>query len=142
MRYQHGRPSLGDRSSDFGQQTSNNSKKSVRSLLSRPSLGSKLLVILLENNNNKNITMPPRPSNLLDVFQKAADQMRQRRPELTHNQKVRSRCDDGMAWWLVAGCVGTNIVESSWCNPVLIFIERLESVLVILLVLDENRFSG
>lgn len=38
-------------------------------------------------------TMAPRgyrPANLIDTFQKVADQMRQRRPELTHNQKVRA----------------------------------------------------
>jgi len=31
-----------------------------------------------------------RPQNMIGIFQKAADQMKQRRPELTHNQKVRA----------------------------------------------------
>lgn len=35
--------------------------------------------------------MPPRPQVLNDVFQQAAQQARQKLPNLTHNQQVRKR---------------------------------------------------
>ena len=36
-----------------------------------------------------------RPQNLNDIFQAAANQAKQKLPELTHNQKVRAKCPGG-----------------------------------------------